>query len=73
MAYKIQLRRGLKNDLPSLDNGEVAYTQDTNELYIGTAEGNRLLTFDTVEFLTEIDAGMFEETNTGIELDGGEF
>lgn len=40
MANKIQLRRGLKINMPTLSSGEPAYTTDTNELYIGTGSGN---------------------------------
>ncbi|WP_175413081.1 hypothetical protein [Clostridium sp. AWRP] len=40
MANKIQLRRGLKANLPTLDVGEPAFCTDTKELYIGTANGN---------------------------------
>lgn len=46
MGYKMQFRRGDKVDLPQLDNGEPGYTEDTNELFIGTKEGNKKLTFD---------------------------
>lgn len=71
---KIQLRRGLQSDLPGattpgLDVGEIAYTTDTNRLFIGTDPGpsgtsaiiNRIHTaqnpggfpYDNVEILTE--------------------
>lgn len=40
MANKIQLRRGLKSDLPTLASGEPGYITDTRELYIGTGGGN---------------------------------
>lgn len=40
MANKIQVRRGLKSQLPSLSAGEPAYTTDTRELFIGTGSGN---------------------------------
>jgi hypothetical protein len=46
VSYKIQFRRGMKKDLPQLDNGEVGYTQDTEELFIGSQNGNKKLTFD---------------------------
>lgn len=73
MGYKLQFRRGLKKDLPVLGNGEVAYVQDTNELFIGTEEGNRVLTFDTTELLNDIDCGIFGDTNVGLPIDGGTF
>lgn len=40
MANKIQLRRGIKSKLPTLVQGEPAYTTDTHELFIGTGNGN---------------------------------
>jgi hypothetical protein len=49
MPYKIQLRRGQKADLPQLDNGEVGYAQDTDELFIGSENGNKKLTFDATK------------------------
>lgn len=35
MAQRIQLKRGNKVNLPTLDSGEIAYSIDTNELYVG--------------------------------------
>lgn len=40
MANKIQVRRGLKANIPTLSAGEPGYTTDTRELYIGTGSGN---------------------------------
>lgn len=40
MANKIQIRRGLKSEMPTLSSGEPAYTTDTRELFIGTGSGN---------------------------------
>lgn len=40
MANKIQIRRGLKSQLPTLSSGEPAYTTDTKELFLGTGSGN---------------------------------
>ncbi|MEH7351660.1 hypothetical protein V7155_22890, partial [Gottfriedia acidiceleris] len=42
MAQKIQIRRGLKANLPLLDVGEFGFTTDTNELFIGSSNGNVL-------------------------------
>lgn len=39
----IKIKRGLKKTLPTLQDGELAFTTDTNELYIGTTTGNKLL------------------------------
>jgi len=40
MAHKIQIKRGNKADLPTLDAGEFGLCQDTNELFIGN-NGNQ--------------------------------
>ena len=41
---RITVQRGLKEDLPKLHDGELAYCTDTNELFIGDPdEGNRLI------------------------------
>lgn len=73
MAYVIQFKRGLKQDLPQLNVGEVGYAIDSNEMYIGTVNGNQLLNFDTADQISDIDAGMFGDTTTGLPVDGGEF
>jgi microcystin-dependent protein len=44
MPTKILMRRGLKADLPSLDEGEYGLTTDTKEIYVGSSEGNLLIT-----------------------------
>lgn len=36
MANKIQLRRGLKSEMPSLSSGEPCFTIDTHEFFMGT-------------------------------------
>ena len=40
MANKIQIRRGLKINLPSLDVGEPALCTDTKEVFVGNSGGN---------------------------------
>ena len=40
MANKIQIRRGLKTNLPTLDVGEPAICTDTKEVFVGNAGGN---------------------------------
>ncbi len=40
MANKIQIRRGLKINLPNLDVGEPAICTDTKEVFIGNTGGN---------------------------------
>ena len=38
---KIQNRRGLEFDLPTLAEGEQAWTTDTHKLFIGSSDGNK--------------------------------
>lgn len=38
---KIKIKKGLKQNLPVLEAGELAHCYDTNELYIGSYEGNK--------------------------------
>lgn len=38
---KIQILRGLFEDIPTLDEGEMAWATDTQILYVGTTEGNQ--------------------------------
>ncbi|MED3562227.1 fibronectin type III domain-containing protein [Bacillus xiapuensis] len=42
MARKVIIRRGLKDELPQLDIGELGYTIDSEELFIGSGSGNVL-------------------------------
>jgi hypothetical protein len=44
MAIKIQLKRGTKPTLPTLDIGELGFCTDTGELFIGTSTGNGIVT-----------------------------
>lgn len=39
---RIQIRRGLKEDLPDLHEGEPALTTDTKEIYVGTATSENI-------------------------------
>lgn len=41
MARKIQIKRGNKANLPTLAQGELAYCQDEQSLYIGSSSGNK--------------------------------
>jgi hypothetical protein len=42
MAHKIQIKRGNKADLPTLDAGEFGLCQDTNELFIGNSGNQKI-------------------------------
>ncbi len=43
MANKIKLPRGLKANMPRLDEGEVAFASDEKKVYVGTADGNEAM------------------------------
>jgi hypothetical protein len=59
MASKIQIRRGLKQDLPILDNGELGLAQDTQEVFVGGGEANIQLAkqSDLAQSTTQIGTG----------------
>lgn len=42
----IKLRRGLKETMPLLHESEIVYASDSNELFIGGANGNTTPSFD---------------------------
>jgi hypothetical protein len=56
MSQKIQIRRGLKSSLPTLSEGELGFTTDYKEIYIGSDSGNhRLAKFsDTDTYIVEL-------------------
>ncbi len=61
---EVQIKRGLKANLPILKDGEMAYTTDENGLYIGKNGENVKLNEqpgipETPEFPTSIDCGTF--------------
>ena len=49
MSTTIKIKRGLKANLPVLEVGELAFCTDTNEFFIGTTVGNKLLNEDPTE------------------------
>jgi hypothetical protein len=53
---KIRFKRGLKTNLPVLDEGEPAFTTDTEEFFIGSQTGN-------IEFAKQSD---LDETNAQV-------
>lgn len=64
MSYKILIKRGLKVDLPDLDEGELALCIDTGEVFIGTKNGNRMLADDMdVQELLELKVDKIELNN----------
>jgi hypothetical protein len=47
MANKIQIRRGLKKNLPQLSPGEMGLASDTGEVFIGNGNGSENLAVNT--------------------------
>lgn len=43
MADNVQIKRGVKAEIPTLLLGELGYCTDTKEIYIGTSAGNELI------------------------------
>jgi hypothetical protein len=54
MAHKIQIKRGNKADLPTLDAGEFGLCQDTNELFIGNS-GNQKIFPPTAPTISDVE------------------
>lgn len=52
MANKIQFKRGLKANLPTLTEGEPGFCTDTKEVYIGSSAGNVGLVKKTGDTMT---------------------
>lgn len=59
MATTIKIKRGLKLNLPTLNEGELAHCTDTNELFIGTAQGNVRVNDDLDDVLEFQDFASF--------------
>jgi len=54
MAHKIQIKRGNKANLPTLDVGEFGLCQDTNELFIGNS-GNQKIFPPTAPTISDVE------------------
>ncbi|WEG14017.1 GDSL-type esterase/lipase family protein [Pullulanibacillus sp. KACC 23026] len=65
---KIQIKRGLKANLPILDDGELAFCTDTKEYFIGTINGNVLVN-DFSKVVNKVEAS---STNGNLSVDGKE-
>ena len=72
MSTKIQVRRGLKADLPQLSTGEIGLCTDTEQLYIGTG-GKNLEVLSTnspaMSFKNKIINGNFDVWQRGTSFD----
>lgn len=49
---KIQIKRGLKANMPTLSEGELGFATDDKELYIGTDEGNKFIGASPIQIQT---------------------
>lgn len=68
MSTKIQVRRGLKLDLPKLSTGELGLCTDTEQLYVGAGDKNlEVLTTNspTMSFKNKIINGNFDVWQRG--------
>jgi len=63
MSKKIQIKRGLKVGLPTLNEGELGYATDTKELFIGTASGN--VRVSEAQYSLTISTGDWTQETTG--------
>jgi hypothetical protein len=66
MATKIQIRRGLEADLPTLSVGELGFTTDSHLLYIGTSTGNVLVKGGGGSLIPEIKIVRKRDVNVGL-------
>jgi hypothetical protein len=68
LTQKIKIKRGLKNNLPSLDIGEPAFCTDTGELFVGSENGNILITsssdISSLFFENILDTDIFDLSDT---------
>lgn len=69
---KIKIKRGLKSNLPILELGELAFTTDTQELFIGVLADPTLVSDNVliVNFNNPIFTGQVEFTPTTLETTG---
>lgn len=65
MTKRILIRRGLRSQIPNLSEGELGFTTDTKELFIGTSVGNKL--FAAKDQVSKVTSNT---TNGYINVDG---
>lgn len=69
MAKKIQHKRGSKKNLPSLSEGEIAFTLDTKEVFIGTTSGeNEEIITKSSKTITDMSTLLEDTTNRLLEV-----
>lgn len=71
----MQIRRGEKQYLPNLAHGELGWTTDTKELYIGNPDGNVNVVGDALDIVYQLQIEMRElkQYVTNLNIDGGTF
>lgn len=71
MGDKMQIKRGLVEDMPILDSGELGFTYNTNELYVGTPEkNNKTITIDGGELPNLLKGSILFKRGKVADLDG---
>ena len=68
MSKKLQIKRGLQVDLPILAEGELGFTTDSKDLYIGTSDGNQQM--ENVRTLTHAKVGTVHQLSGTIATSG---
>jgi len=69
MANTIKLKRGTKANLPTLNQGELAYCIDTDEVYVGDGTSNHPVNVHYIEYRI-LDKDTDHSTGTAV---GGDF
>lgn len=54
MGNIVKIKKGLKENLPTLQTSELGYVTDAKELHIGTQEGNVLLCYGNPIIIGEV-------------------
>lgn len=69
MANKIQIKRGIKANLPTLDVGEFGLCTDTSELFLGTAKDGNINFYDSKSLKGTFST--FQELKSSKKLENG--
>lgn len=67
MANKIQIKRGLKAQLPTLNTGEFGLCTDTEELFIGNSSNLQIITLNDADYI-KVKSSSVDMINSAILL-----